>query len=55
MSKSYFCAGYYLVKFANNWAKAYCPKLITLQRYEFQGPFRTKEDMTEQLRIVNGQ
>ena len=54
-SKSYFCAGYYLVKFANNWAKAYCPKLITLQRYEFQGPFCTKEQMTEQLRIVNGQ
>lgn len=54
-SKSYFCAGYYIVKFSNNWAKAYCPKLITLQRYEFRGPFKTREEMNEQLRIENGQ
>jgi hypothetical protein len=52
-SKSYFCAGYYIVKFANNWAKAYCPKLITLQRYEFLGPFATREEMTEQARLLN--
>lgn len=54
-SKSFFCAGYYLVKFANSWSKAYCPKLITLQRYEFRGPFRTKEEMNEQARLINEQ
>jgi hypothetical protein len=52
-SKSYFCAGYYIVKFANNWAKAYCPKLITLQRYEFLGPFASREEMIERARLLN--
>lgn len=54
-SKSYFCAGYYIVKFSNTWTKATCPKLITLQRYEFRGPYHTKEQMQEQLRIANGE
>lgn len=49
-SKSFFCAGYYLVKFNNGWVKSFCPKLITLNRYEYQGPFKTQEDMLEQLR-----
>ena len=53
-SKSYFCAGYYTVKFNNTWTRAYCPKLITLQRYEYQGPFHTKEQMLEELRKANG-
>ena len=53
-SKSYFCAGYYIVKFNDSWTKAFCPKLITLQRYSFCGPYHTKEQMQEQLRNVNG-
>lgn len=54
-SKSFFCAGYYLVKFGNGWVKSFCPKLITLNRYEFQGPFKTQEDMLEQLRRFNSE
>ena len=54
-SKSYFCAGYYIIKFNHNWAKAYCPKAITLNRYEYQGPFRTQEEMLVALRTANGQ
>lgn len=53
-SKSFFCAGYYIVKFNNGWVKSYCPKLITLNRYPYQGPFYTTEEMTEYLRIANG-
>lgn len=49
-SKSFYCAGYYLVKINNNWTRAYCPKLITLQRYEFKGPFHTKEEQESKLR-----
>lgn len=49
-SKSFFCAGYYLIKFSNNWIRAYCPKLITLNRYEYQGPFKTQERMVEALK-----
>jgi hypothetical protein len=52
-SKSYFCSGYYLIKFSTVWTKAFCPKLITLQRYEFVGPFETKEETTEQARVLN--
>lgn len=53
-SKSYFCAGYYIVQFDNHWSEAYCPKLITLNRYPFQGPFKTKDVMQQQLRKING-
>jgi hypothetical protein len=54
-SKSFFCAGYYIIKFSNTWVRAYCPKLITLNRYEYQGPFKTQERMLEAMREANGQ
>lgn len=54
-SKSFFCAGYYIIKFSNNWVRAYCPKLITLNRYEYQGPFKTQDRMLEAMREANGQ
>lgn len=44
-SKSYYCAGHYLVKINGEWAESFCPKLITLNRYEFRGPFKTQEEM----------
>jgi hypothetical protein len=53
-SKSFYCAGYYLVKINHNWTRAYCPKLITLQRYDFAGPFRSKEDQEQALKEKNG-
>ena len=54
-SKSFFCAGYYIIKFSSTWVRAYCPKLITLNRYEYQGPFKTQERMIEAMREANGQ
>lgn len=53
-SKSFFCAGYYIIKFSSTWVRAYCPKLITLNRYEYQGPFKTQERMVEAMREANG-
>jgi hypothetical protein len=53
-SKSYFCAGYYLVRFGSNWTQQFCPKLITLNRYEYQGPFKTAESAQQSLRELNG-
>lgn len=53
-SKSFFCAGYYVIKFSSTWVRAYCPKLITLNRYEYQGPFKTQERMVEAMREANG-
>jgi hypothetical protein len=46
-SRSYFCAGHYLIKFNNSWIKEFCPKLITLNRYEFVGPFKTETELQE--------
>lgn len=54
-SKSYFCAGFYIVKLSNWWTAEYCPKLITLQRYEFAGPYHTVEQQQDNLKIANGQ
>ena len=48
-SKSLFCAGYYIICFEKGWRKAYCPKVITLQRYPFKGPFKTKLEMQQVL------
>jgi len=52
-SKSHYCAGYYVIRFNKGWVKSFCPKLITLQRYEFQGPFKTELEMKQVLSNVN--
>ena len=44
-SKSLFCAGYYLIKLNYAWVEHFCPKNITISRYEYHGPFKTKEEM----------
>lgn len=46
-SKSLFCAGYYLIKLNGIWTKDFCPKNITLSRYNYIGPFSIKEDMNK--------
>jgi|TARA_R110000772_G_scaffold40435_5_gene94696 hypothetical protein len=52
-SKSVYCAGYYLVKFNVNWLKSYCPKIITIERNEYLGPFKTEIEMKAALSNVN--
>ena len=44
-SKSLYCAGYFIIKFDKGWVKSFCPKLITVERYETKGPFRTDMEM----------
>ena len=48
-SKSLYCAGYYVIKFPKMWGKAFCPKLITLERYPYQGPFKTEAEARKVL------
>lgn len=48
-SKSKYCAGYYTIKFRKGWVKSFCPKLITLDRYPFNGPFKTENEMKQSL------
>ena len=52
-SKSQYCAGYYIIKFRKGWVKSFCPKLITLERYPYHGPFKTESEMRDQLNITN--
>ena len=51
-SKSLYCAGYYVIKFDKGWVKSFCPKLITLQRYPYKGPFKTELEMKQVLSNV---
>jgi hypothetical protein len=41
-SRSYFCAGYYVVNQNTEWNVQHCPKLITLNRHKYAGPFMTE-------------
>lgn len=50
-SSSVYCAGYYLIKFNVNWLKSFCPKLITLERNEYKGPFKTDVEMKAALKL----
>jgi hypothetical protein len=52
-SKSLYCAGYYIIRFDKGWVKSFCPKLITLQRYPFKGPFKTDLEMKQALSNVS--
>ena len=44
-SKSWFCAGWYLIKKSKNWKQEFCPKLITIERYDHRGPYKTPEEL----------
>ena len=48
-SKSYFCAGYYLVKYGSEWTTEFCPKKIILTRNPYLGPFKSEQCMLESL------
>lgn len=39
-SKSWFAAGYYKLNINGSWIIQFCPKLIALQRNEYEGPFK---------------
>tara|TARA_Y200000002_G_scaffold81778_1_gene64635 strand:- start:1522 stop:1998 length:477 start_codon:yes stop_codon:yes gene_type:complete len=52
-SKSLYCAGYFIIRFDKGWVKSFCPKLITIERYESKGPFKTEIEMRTELSRVN--
>lgn len=47
-SKSWFAAGWYAVKRGRNWKVVQDPKLITLERYPYHGPFRDAESVVSE-------
>jgi hypothetical protein len=52
-SKSQHCAGHYIIKFRKGWVKSFCPKLITLERYPYQGPWKTEDESRVALKKAN--
>ncbi len=46
-SKSWYAAGWYLVKQHRTWKAVHNPKLIVLDRYSFQGPYHSKEEAND--------
>lgn len=51
-SKCYYVAGYFNIRFNENWETVFCPKYIYIQRYEYNGPFCTEEECKKAL--ING-
>jgi hypothetical protein len=47
-SKSWFAAGWYMIKQHRAWKAVQNPKLIVLERYKYQGPFHSKEEANDQ-------
>jgi hypothetical protein len=52
-STSLYSAGYYIIRFDKGWVKSFCPKLITLERYNYQGPFLSELEMKHKLGLAN--
>lgn len=48
-SKSFHCAGYYLVKNNDEWSIMFCPKKIILTRQEYAGPFASMDEINSKL------
>lgn len=48
-SEVYYSAGYYCLNFPKNWMPAFCPKLSTLNTYEYAGPFKSELEMRTAL------
>ena len=43
-SRSWLAAGWYRVRQHRAWRIVHCPKLILLERYQYQGPFHSAEE-----------
>ena len=54
-NKVYYAAGYYCINFEKGWKQANGPKLATLLKYGFTGPYKTEMEMRQQLRFLNKQ
>lgn len=52
-SKVYYAAGYYCINFGKGWKHAHGPKLSTLLKYGYQGPFKTLIEVKERNKILN--
>lgn len=52
-NRVYYAAGYYCINFEKGWKQANGPKLATLEKYGYEGPFKTEMEMRQRLRALN--
>lgn len=52
-SDVYYAAGFYCINFEKGWKHAHGPKLATLTKYGFEGPFKTEDEMRQRLKVLN--
>ena len=48
-SKCYYVAGWFSIKQGEEYTSIFCPKYIFIQRYEYIGPFKTKEELNSSI------
>jgi len=48
-SKIYYVAGYFCLNYPKGWMPALCPKLSTLESYEYKGGFKDELSMRTEL------
>lgn len=54
-SDVYYAAGYYCINFEKGWKHAHGPKLSTILKYGYEGPFRNEIDVRQRLKVLNKQ
>jgi hypothetical protein len=54
-SNVYYAAGYYCINFEKGWKPAHGPKLATLTKYGYAGPYKSELEMRQQLKKFNKQ
>ena len=52
-SNVYYAAGWYAINFDKGWKHGNCPKLNTLITYGYEGPFKTKIELKQRLKVLN--
>lgn len=48
-----YAAGWYAINFEKGWKHGNCPKLTTLITYGYEGPFKTKLELKQRLKVLN--
>lgn len=51
-SKCFYVAGWFAVNQSDEFQLIFCPKYIFIQRYEYKGPFKTKDEAKNSINIV---
>ena len=54
-SDVYYTAGFYCINFGKGWKHAHGPKLSTILKYGYEGPFKNEIDARHRLKQLNKQ